>query len=307
VEALHGLSIRPSTKELYGTLSTSENSVIYRVSAEYGTVLKYRTFQIPNIRAIAFTTAGDTLYGATTGGKVYRLNVDTGDTAFVGQASGIPFASLAFSPTSGKLWAGVRPGLSGKDKLYTVNTTSGAVTLVGAVGNSQINAGLAFSPQGVPYVLTGSGSQLNSLYSVDTLTGKGTLIGSTGQQNLSGLALRSDGAVGVDDRAVQGTIPQAYQLSQNYPNPFNPDTRIMVALPFKSQISLVVYDILGQEVAQLANGVLPAGTHSFAWAGLNQKGNPVAGGMYLYRLDAKPLEGSSKNDFVEVKKMILLK
>ncbi|MDG5765982.1 T9SS type A sorting domain-containing protein [Balneolales bacterium ANBcel1] len=76
-------------------------------------------------------------------------------------------------------------------------------------------------------------------------------------------------------------VPRTLQLSQNYPNPFNPTTSIDFALPESSQVTLSVYNMLGQQVAVLEEGHLSAGQHSvtFDAAGFSS-------GVYLYRLQA---------------------
>jgi hypothetical protein len=89
-------------------------------------------------------------------------------------------------------------------------------------------------------------------------------------------------------------LPTEFSLDQNYPNPFNPTTNIQFSLPEASSVKLVVYNLLGQEVATLLNSVMEAGTHkvNFDAANLNT-------GLYVYKLEA--------NDFVATKKMMLMK
>ncbi|MEW6701723.1 MAG: DUF5666 domain-containing protein, partial [Bacteroidota bacterium] len=89
-------------------------------------------------------------------------------------------------------------------------------------------------------------------------------------------------------------LPVAYELKQNYPNPFNPSTAISFNLAKQEEVSLVVYNIIGQEVATLVNGPMSAGSHIVKFNAVN-----LASGVYLYRLKA--------GNFVSVKKMILLK
>jgi hypothetical protein len=81
--------------------------------------------------------------------------------------------------------------------------------------------------------------------------------------------------------AVVGNNPEAFTLSQNYPNPFNPTTVISWQLPVASTVRIVVYDILGREVAVLVHEQQAPGPHSVTW---NASG--VASGMYMYRLAA---------------------
>jgi len=94
-------------------------------------------------------------------------------------------------------------------------------------------------------------------------------------------------------------LPKGYEIEQNYPNPFNPSTSIRFSLSQKSNIKLVVYDILGNEVKTLVNEAMNAGTHSLVWNGTNHNGNLVHSGVYFYRLKG--------DNFSTTKKMMLLK
>lgn len=89
-------------------------------------------------------------------------------------------------------------------------------------------------------------------------------------------------------------IPQAYSLGQNYPNPFNPATTISFGIPKHSHVHIIVYDMLGKEVAELLNEELGAGSYSVDF---NAASLPC--GTYFYRITA--------GEFTEVKKMILIK
>jgi PKD repeat protein len=92
-----------------------------------------------------------------------------------------------------------------------------------------------------------------------------------------------------------GTIADNYtMLHQNRPNPFNPTTEIAFSLPEASQVTLEVYNIMGQKVVTLINGYVEAGEHTVIWDGSN-----VTSGMYLYRLKAGAVD--------ETRKMLLLK
>ncbi len=80
-------------------------------------------------------------------------------------------------------------------------------------------------------------------------------------------------------------LPKEIELAQNYPNPFNPTTTIRFGLPDEGRIKLVVYNILGQKVTELINGVRGAGYHTIVWNGRNALGQQVATGVYIYRLE----------------------
>ncbi len=88
--------------------------------------------------------------------------------------------------------------------------------------------------------------------------------------------------------------PETYELSQNYPNPFNPSTTIKYQLPASGNVIIKIYDILGSEVATLVDDFQNEGRYE-----INFNASKLASGVYLYRL--------KENDFVNTKKMILLK
>jgi hypothetical protein len=79
-------------------------------------------------------------------------------------------------------------------------------------------------------------------------------------------------------------LPLDFSLSQNYPNPFNATTRIVFSLPRKAEATLAVYNVLGQQVRTLTEGVFSAGEHEAVWDGTDESGAEVASGVYFYRL-----------------------
>ncbi len=87
---------------------------------------------------------------------------------------------------------------------------------------------------------------------------------------------------------------QKYELAQNFPNPFNPNTSIKFTLPETGNVKLTVYNMLGQEIATLVNGVKEAGTHI-----INFNAEEFNSGIYIYRIES--------NGFNEVRKMTLIK
>jgi flagellar hook assembly protein FlgD len=100
-------------------------------------------------------------------------------------------------------------------------------------------------------------------------------------------------------------IPTSFVLKQNYPNPFNPTTKISFALPVQANVTLRIYNTIGQEVATLFNDIANAGNFEVQWNGQNSAGMSVASGMYFYRLDASPTHGGAH--FTQVNKMVFLK
>ena len=79
--------------------------------------------------------------------------------------------------------------------------------------------------------------------------------------------------------------PTAFALGANYPNPFNPATTIPLAVPAGAKnVDLTIYNVLGQPMRQVWTGPLPAGEHRLTWDGRDAQGQPVATGVYIYRL-----------------------
>ncbi len=100
-------------------------------------------------------------------------------------------------------------------------------------------------------------------------------------------------------------LPESYSLSQNHPNPFNPATTIQYDLPEASSVSLVIYDLRGNEVTRWTNGNESAGYKRKTWNGTDKNGNKVPAGMYLLNLTADSKE--SRQVFTETRKMVLIK
>ena len=98
----------------------------------------------------------------------------------------------------------------------------------------------------------------------------------------------------IDDEKNGGKIPNKFSLSQNYPNPFNPVTYINYSIPYSSDVSLKVYNLLGEEVATLFEGYRQAGNYEVVF-----DGSGFPSGVYFYRMKA--------NNFGQFKKLILLK
>ena len=100
--------------------------------------------------------------------------------------------------------------------------------------------------------------------------------------------------------SVKVGAPTSFSLKQNAPNPFNPSTTIRFDLPQADRVTLVVYNLLGQEVIRLIDNVaFEAGYQSVVWNGRNANGQSTSSGVYLYRVTA--------GEFVSAKKMLLLK
>ena len=96
-----------------------------------------------------------------------------------------------------------------------------------------------------------------------------------------------------------GITPLQFALHQNYPNPFNPETMIRFDVADKTDLSISVYNILGEKITTLLKGSLEAGTYHVQWNGVSDQGKTLPSGMYFYELNS-PL-------FHSVKKLVLVK
>ena len=167
--------------------------------------------------------------------------------------------------------------------------------------------------KGVPILITSAVEPVTITWNIKKAFHVATLI-----INEKEIMLRSTGETSIEDKlsnielhfspSSAKQIPTSYALSQNYPNPFNPLTIINYQLPppagragIDNYVTLTVYNILGQEVAVLVNGMQGAGYKSVEWST-----EGIASGVYYYRLQATS-KVEPNASFVEIKKMMVVK
>lgn len=138
---------------------------------------------------------------------------------------------------------------------------------------------------------------INNLY----LFGKLITNSSTGEfsinQYAQNISFGTD--TGIDTRPGSESGAKSFFLAQNYPDPFNPSTTILYEIPESARVTLQVYDMLGQRVATLVDGILQAGQHGIIWDGRNTSGVQAPSGVYVYRLQA--------GELIAERKMLLLR
>ncbi len=118
--------------------------------------------------------------------------------------------------------------------------------------------------------------------------------------NESAASLTAGGVQITSVHDSKSPIPGDFVLKQNYPNPFNPATTIEYGLPKRSRVTLTVFNMLGQQIAKLSEGIQDAGYHAKTWVAT------VGSGIYLYRLDAADVNNPQQT-FSEVRKMVFIK
>ena len=113
-----------------------------------------------------------------------------------------------------------------------------------------------------------------------------------GAANVNCPVVENESSSGVEQ--FGNSTPSSYELDQNFPNPFNPSTTIRFSVPSSEFVSLIIYNSIGEKVAELVNQVLPAGIYNVNWNAEN-----VSSGVYFYKIEA--------GSFINTKKMILLR
>lgn len=220
---------------------------------------------------VAFSPDGKRLAITTTGAPFRVWDVATGQLLH-SLEHGRPVQALAFSPEGNTL--AVATGYT----TLVYDVASGR-RLVSLDGHGREVKSLEFSPDGTKLLTWGGTSLLWDLSPYVTLP---------------------------EDTAIEFSRAQPSQtaLLANYPNPFNLETLIPYQLQTPAEVRLAIYDVRGGLVRAFDLGHQPSGQYltnarAVRWDGRNERGKPVAAGVYLYRLEAGP--------FVQVRKMLLLK
>lgn len=180
-------------------------------------------------------------------------------------------------------------------KFYLNDPDSGGAAIIGVNGTNEVSTSDIVSARGrsdveFRWVVPSGLPTYTRIYAVLDQDNTITEIHEDNNKGYNILGIFS--TTGIEDENY--FIPEEYVLYQSYPNPFNPTTTIKYSLPQSDNVSLVVYDILGREVAVLLDEYRIAGTYSVEF-----NASRYASGIYFYQLQA--------GNFVETKKMILLK
>jgi hypothetical protein len=86
------------------------------------------------------------------------------------------------------------------------------------------------------------------------------------------------------EEKLKTIVPKELALGQNYPNPFNPSTTIPLTLPAQNDVTLKIYNLLGQEVTTVFKGTLDAGRYYFLWNGTYNQNDKLPSGVYIYQM-----------------------
>ncbi len=219
-----------------------------------------------------------------------------------GSASTVRLAKWIVGLGASVIGPAPRSGLSASQLVFYVNgkdTDDPSYGLAALVGpDAVVNANI-YSPSGTISILDRSRA-------TGAFIAGNVIMGRRVQVNLAS-AFTGLQKPESDESSPSGDVPTTFALEQNYPNPFNPTTTIKYDLPEDRQITLVVYNVLGQVVRTLIRDVQKAGSYAIQWNGLNDHGNTVGSGVYFYRIEARPTASGGAASFVQTRKMIFLK
>ena len=271
------------------------------------------------VKSVAFSPDGMTLASGSMDGTIKLWDVATGTNiaTFEGHSAGV--YEIAFSPDGTILASGSQDGTV---KLW--NTSEWAPPsfqkLVKISGDEQQGpAGTQLAEPFVVLALDEHGEPIvGAVVTFAVTTGGGTLSAITATTDANGraattLTLGSDAGTNTVSVSVEGlesviftavgeesplasffdaffgggkrvALPDNPQLAQNAPNPFNSQTVLSYFLHAPGPVRLEVFSLTGQRVAVLHQGQQQAGYHRLRWHGRDDEGQPVASGMYLYRL-----------------------
>ena len=262
-------------------------------SDDYGESWREDSVAGSGIAAIAIESPGVLYAGATPGG-VFR-STDNGST-WLPKGNGVtnPYVRTFLILSSGNVLAGTDGGLFRStdrgDAWALVPTPIVSIRTLIRIGNGVYAGGwggIAYSSDlGATWVTASEGLWAPEVRSL-AADAQGNIYAATPGV---GVFVRS----AVTEVGEEGdVVPKSAKLNQNYPNPFNPTTVVSYELSEVSNVRLVVYDLLGREVAVLVDGRKEPGSHEVSFDAAK-----FAGGFYLYRLTA--------GRFVASRKMLLL-
>ena len=290
-----------------GWIAGEDNTILKTTNGGSNWIFLQGTFP-KSVRSIYFTdenngcAAGIDYNGSNYFGVIIKTT--DGGASWTTQYSGYWLLSLYFadSNTAWAAGAGIilntndggtswTPQITGTSyQLYSVHfSDSNYGWAVGYDGNASSGIILNTSDGGIIWNPTTVGAD-TVLYSVRFADlNNGWAVGDNGV-----ILHTTNGGVSFVEEEYIDEVPKEYLLSQNYPNPFNPSTKIKYAVPQSSNVTIKVFDILGNEIETLVNEEKTTGTYELTWQAVN-----LPSGIYFYKLQA--------GSFAETKKTTILK
>lgn len=301
-----------SSTTQYMSMSVDASGVLAmdRVSAGNGALIRNFPFPGPptSIRVkFDFDVTSYRRGGGSTSGNYVNFNIGTSfDTAAGRPSGGFAKFGIGWYRSTGvdSFWyvnninSGTVPGaghfLGVKTITFAVNGSGGPLTYTAPTGASETLADQTWD------LWVGTSKEFDDQAILDNTQTMSAfkIVNGSGSNAVMIDNLLIDHLVTTDVNEPPG-LPRETRLEQNYPNPFNPSTLIAYELASESEVLLEVYDVLGRQVATLAQTTQSTGRYEVAWEGKTNAGVPLASGIYLCRLQA--------GSFVTMQKMMLLR
>ncbi len=189
----------------------------------------------------------------------------------------------------------MRVGQGQYDRRINLSHTSMNVTIAGNFGVTTRDVNPNFQHSGTWYdYFSGDSISVTNTQAVMSLA-----LGEFHIYTNKKLETPEPGIITAIEEDESGLRPLSFELYQNYPNPFNPETTIRFELPAAGEVSVKVFNVIGEEVATLVEKRMTAGTHVLSWQGVDAQGRQVGSGIYFLRISA------GKN--VAVRKMMVVR
>jgi hypothetical protein len=293
------------------TISSGDNTTNNDWSADLATVEAWANADADRFHAYFGDDFAESMVGQGAGCQSYLNNV-----------LGVDFLNPDVGPIiGGQTAATLKPTGSGSGAYVSNYVAYGGCLVIndfdeiGAFGVGPVAAHGFTQPNGNQYPTTvagsiewlhqdGNGNTKHSIvfpydlsYVRDSLGAPGT--GISARATLLGEVFASWGKAVGGPGIGTGNLPKQLVVNQNYPNPFNPRTTIKFAMPARGQVSVKVYNVRGELVTTLFDGVKDAGEQTVIWSGQDTNGSQVSTGVYLYKVKTADTE--------VVKKMALIK
>ena len=286
------IKAHPKTAVIYGVKTSLDGSEIWKMDANSGKLFHKYAIDLSEINAMAFDTSG-TLYLLSKRNLIYRYDEATNTSLRIDSVKSTTSA-IAFDPLTNQLYGAIyKPLGAGKDQLYKINLATGDTSKIGVLGTNKPLRDIFFDETGNMFGFMGGPAEVASLVSINKGSGAGSVLGATGLVGIVSAALYP-GVINSVGGEAPASIVGTYMLYDNYPNPFNPGTVIRYALPVAGNVTLIVYNTLGEKVTELVNGFMPAGEHSVVF-----DASRLTSGVYFYEIKTA--------DFRAMKKMVLVK
>jgi len=314
-----GMTWDAATGTMYAASTNGAISAIYTVDLNAPSATLVGTTSAAAILIdIACHPMTGQMYGHDLSDQIFLIDKTNGAATVLGSTGfDANYAQgMDFNAETGELYLAAYNNGNSSGELRLVNLTNGSTSLIGPIGvgtNVEVCAFGISSAVAEPWIqLVGPTSGTVDPGDSDNLTAR--VYGGSMPDTIyfADIEITSNDpanpvmTIPVQIKAVQSTgisgsdpLPTTYAISQNYPNPFNPSTTIKYQLPQSNQVTINIYNLVGQKVRTLVYDNVEPGYHEVTWNGLNDTGVQVGSGVYFYRFQA--------GDFVRTMKMLMLK